>query len=141
MIRGMRRGDPKAEAIIYKWAWPTEEEEEIISRLPVESCRLLAVSENAMKICRGGVEVKEFDYSISIVGPGEDAKRAWGFAKKRGIPAVAKVQAANSWEMSSFPYVPAMDLVAQHASNLANEGVSGVMLSWSLGGYPSAKVS
>jgi hypothetical protein len=97
----------------------------------------MAVSENAMKICRGGVDEVENDYSISIVGPGENARRLWGYAQKRGIPSVAKVQAANSWELSSFPYLPVMDLVAQHAVNLANEGVNGVMLSWSLGCAPS----
>jgi hypothetical protein len=30
-----------------------------------------------------------------------------------------------------------LDLVAEHASNLSSAGVDGMMLSWSLGGYPS----
>jgi hypothetical protein len=30
-----------------------------------------------------------------------------------------------------------MDLVAEHCHNLASSGVNGMMLSWSLGGYPS----
>lgn len=137
MIRGMRKGNPKAEAIIYNWSWPTDEEESIVNLLPTEGVRLMAVSERGMEVCRGGIKVKEADYSISIVGPGENAKRLWRFAKNRGIPTVAKVQAANSWELSSFPYLPTMDLVAQHASNLANEEVDGVMLSWSLGCCPS----
>ena len=67
--------------------------------------------------------------------------RLWGFARERRIPAVAKVQAANSWELSSFPYLPTMDLVAQHAVNLANAGIDGVMLSWSLGCCPSPNLS
>ena len=137
MLKGMRKGDPNAEALVWNWAWPKDEEADIVARLPKEGCRLMAVSENAMPICRGGVSEEENDYSISIVGPGENAKRFWGFAKKCGIPAVAKVQAANSWEISPFPYIPTMDLVARHACNIANEGVNGVMLSWSLGCCPS----
>ena len=51
--------------------------------------------------------------------------------------AVAKVQVGNSWELSSVPYIPAVENVARHAKNLRDEGVDGAMLSWTLGGYPS----
>ena len=50
---------------------------------------------------------------------------------------MAKVQINSTWEMSIAPSIPALDLVAQHAENLSKEGVGGVFLSWSLGGYPS----
>ena len=141
MIEGMAAGNPDAEALVWNWQWPKDEEEYIVNRLPPGNCRLMAVSENDMPVRRGGVEERENDYSISIVGPGENALRLWGFAHARNIPAVAKVQAANSWELASFPYVPAMDLVAQHAVNLSNAGLGGVMLSWSLGCCPSPNLS
>ncbi len=141
MVEGMSKGSSSAEALVWNWAWPKEEEEAIVASLPKRGVRLMAVSENAMKVRRGGVEAVESDYSISIVGPGENALRFWNFAKAAGVPAVAKVQAANSWELSPFPYLPTMDLVARHASNLANAGVDGVMLSWSLGCCPSPNLS
>ena len=141
MVEGMSAGNADAEALVWNWQWPKDEEGYIVGRLPARNCRLMAVSENDMPIRRGGVDERENDYSISIVGPGENALRLWGFARERRIPAVAKVQAANSWELSSFPYIPAMDLVAQHAVNLANEGIDGVMLSWSLGCCPSPNLS
>lgn len=137
MIEGMTAGNPDAEALVWNWQWPKNEEKAIVDALPSRNCRIMAVSENGIKIRRGGVDAVESDYSISIVGPGENAKRLWKFAKEKGIPSVGKVQAANSWELSTFPYIPVMDLVAQHAVNLANEGVNGVMLSWSLGSCPS----
>ncbi len=137
MVEGMAKGEPNAEALVWNWQWPKDEEEYIVDRLPRRNCRVMAVSENDMPVCRGGVAERENDYSISIVGPGENALRLWRFARARGIPSVAKVQAANSWELSPFPYIPVMDLVAQHAVNLANEGIDGVMLSWSLGCCPS----
>ena len=141
MIEGMAKGDSKAEALVWNWAWPEEELSRIMSYLPAANCRLMAVSEHSVPICRGGVDEIEQDYSISIVGPGEDAKRFWKEARSRGIPVVAKVQVANSWELSPFPYLPTMDLVAKHAVNVMNEGVNGVMLSWSLGCYPSPNLS
>jgi len=39
--------------------------------------------------------------------------------------------------LSSVPYLPVMDLVAEHCNRLAKAEVDGMMLSWSLGGYPS----
>ena len=137
MIAGMRTGNPAAEALIWDWAWPSEETEAICAKLDKQNCRIMSVSENRMPFVRGGVKGIEQDYSISIVGPGESAKKLWGFAKENGIPRVAKVQANCSWELSPFPYLPVMDLVAEHAANLAKEDVSGVMLSWSLGCYPA----
>jgi hypothetical protein len=35
------------------------------------------------------------------------------------------------------PYLPVMDLVAEHCHRLASIGVDGMMLGWTLGGYPS----
>ena len=43
----------------------------------------------------------------------------------------------NTWELSTIPYLPVMNLVAEHCSRLNSAGVNGMMLSWSLGGYPS----
>ena len=76
-------------------------------------------------------------YSISSVGPGPQAVDNWKAAQAAGLRTVAKVQVNNSWELSTVPYLPVMDLVAEHCRNLASAGVDGTMLSWSLGGYPS----
>jgi len=82
-----------------------------------------------------------YDYSISVVGPGESALRVWSEAAAAGFSTVAKVQVANSWELSTFPYLPVDELNARHAVNLANAGVKGVMLSWSCGCYPAPNLS
>ena len=139
LVSGMREGNPDAEALVWDWSWPQGEDdaEAICGRLDRRNCRIMSVSENRMPYVRGGVEGVEADYSISIVGPGESAKRLWGIARAKGIKRVAKVQANCSWELSPFPYLPLMDLVAEHAANLAKEDVSGVMLSWSCGCCPA----
>ena len=77
------------------------------------------------------------EYSISSVGPGPRARRHWALAQKRGLQTLAKVQVNCSWELSAVPFIPVMDLVAQHCHNLASAGVDGLMLSWTVGGYPS----
>jgi hypothetical protein len=50
---------------------------------------------------------------------------------------VAKVQCGCTWELSAVPYIPALANVARHAANLRRLGVNGLMLGWTLGGYPS----
>jgi hypothetical protein len=50
---------------------------------------------------------------------------------------VAKIQAGNTWELSTVPYIPAVANVARHAENLSRAGVPEQMLGWTLGGYPS----
>lgn len=50
---------------------------------------------------------------------------------------IAKIQAGNTWEIAAVPYIPALKNVAEHAANLRKVKVNGMMLGWTLGGYPS----
>ena len=50
---------------------------------------------------------------------------------------LAKMQCGNTWELSAVPYIPAVANVARHAAHLRAQGVNGLMLGWTLGGYPS----
>ena len=136
MERGVHKAAPEAEVIVWDWKWPDEECKEMIENLP-KGCRLMSVSEWSKPIDRGGVKSAVGEYSISAVGPGPRAIRNWGYAREAGLKCMAKVQVNSTWEMAIAPSIPVLDLVAQHAENLSKEGVDGVMLSWSLGGYPS----
>src|SRR5690606_20790274 len=133
----VHRANPEAKVIVWDWGWHGHgEAPDVISRLP-ESVWLMSVSEWANPIERGGVPSKVGEYSISSVGPGPRAVRHWALAKSAGLKTVAKVQFNNTWELSAIPWIPALDLIAQHAANLAKVDIDGYMLSWTLGGYPS----
>ena len=135
--QGVHRGNPKANVLVWDWGWRDHgDAPDIIARLP-KSAWLMSVSEWGLALDRGGVKTKVNEYSISAVGPGPRATRHWKLAQAAGLKTAAKVQLNNSWELGSLPYLPVMDLVAQHCHNLASVGVDGMMLSWSLGGYPS----
>ena len=137
IAEGVHRGNPQAKVIAYDWGWRCHgDAPDIIARLP-KSIWLMSVSEWALPINRGGVRTSVGEYSMSAVGPGPRATRHWKLAKAAGLKTVAKVQLNNTWEISSVPYLPVMDLVAEHCHNLASANVDGMMLSWSLGGYPS----
>ncbi|MDQ6482100.1 hypothetical protein [Dyadobacter sp. LHD-138] len=122
--------------IVWDWGWKNEWAEEIISKLPPESA-LMSVSEWDLAIERGGIKSKVGEYSISSIGPGPRALRHWEIARKNGLKTIAKIQAGNTWEIAAVPYIPALENIATHAQNLRNTKVDGLMLGWTLGGYPS----
>ncbi|GAA4306138.1 hypothetical protein [Compostibacter hankyongensis] len=134
--RGVHQGNPEAKVIIWDWGWNDRYAAEIIRKLP-KSVWFMSVSEWAKTFERGGVRSAVGEYSISVAGPGPRAMSHWAMAKAAGLKTVAKVQLNNSWELSAVPWLPVMDLIAEHLSRLAAAHVDGQMLSWSLGGYPS----
>jgi hypothetical protein len=95
------------------------------------------VSEWSLPVERGGVRSEVGEYSISAVGPGPRAERHFRIAKEAGLPFGAKVQVNSTWEISAVPYVPALDLVAEHLDRLRRTGATHLMLGWTLGGFPS----
>ncbi len=142
---GVWAGNPNAKVIVWDWGWPDASDtkqkssdwpEQIINALP-DNVYLMSVSEWSKPITRGGVATTVGEYSMSTVGPGPRATKHWALAKKRGLKTLAKIQANCTWELSAVPYLPVMNLVAQHCANLADAGIDGLMLSWSVGGYPS----
>jgi hypothetical protein len=133
---GIRRAGGRQQLIAWDWGWNDAWVEDVIDRLPSE-VKFMSVSEWATPIQRGGVATEVGEYSISTIGPGPRARRHWGFARRRGLKTLAKIQAGNTWELSAVPYIPALANVAHHAVNLAAAGVDGLMLGWTLGGYPS----
>ena len=133
---GIRQSGTKVELIIWDWGWPDAWAEQIINGLPGDAS-FMSVSEWNMKINRGGIESIVGEYSISAVGPGPRAAKNWEIARKHGMKTIAKIQANNTWELSTVPYIPAVENVARHAANLRAAGVNGLMLGWTLGGCPS----
>jgi hypothetical protein len=134
--RGVHRGNPEANVIAWDWGWPDGEAERIIRGLP-KSVLLQSVSEWSTPIQRGGIDSIVGEYSVSVPGPGPRASRHWAWAREAGLRTMAKVQLNNTWELAAVPYLPVLDLVAEHVGNLAQVDINGMMLSWSLGGYPS----
>lgn len=133
---GLAKAGGKQKLIVWDWAWPDSVVADAILKLP-RDVLFMSVSEWDLPIRRGGVAATVGEYSLSAVGPGPRATRHWALAKARGIKTVAKIQAANSWELSAVPYVPAVANTAKHAVRLRAAQVDGLMLGWTLGGYPS----
>ncbi len=134
--RGQDRRDAGPTLIAWDWGWNESWAGEVIRQLPTEVA-LQSVSEWRLPIERGGVKTEVGEYSISAIGPGPRAQHHWQLARERGLKTMAKIQAGNTWELSAVPYIPAVENVARHAENLSRANINGLMLGWTLGGYPS----
>ena len=124
------------ELLAWDWGWSDAWAPDAIARLP-EGVSLMSVSEWSLPLDRGGGKATVGEYSLSAVGPGPRATRHWELARRRGLKTVAKIQAGNTWELSSLPYLPVLANVAEHAGRLRGLDLDGIMLGWTLGGYPS----
>ena len=125
--------------IAWSWGWNPADAPEIIRLLP-KDVAVMNVSEQGVKKLIGGTETSVLDYSISVEGPGEYAKDVWRRAHESGHRAYAKLQLNNSWEMSTVPFIPVLERTHRLLTRLIQAGESspdGLLLSWTLGGYPS----
>ena len=126
---------------VMAWGWSYEDfMEDILNHLPKDVI-FLSQSELHIPFNIGGVDGFVKDYSMSIIGPGEQAKKEWSIAKKRGLEIGAKVQINTTWEASTVPALPVFPSIEKHIAALKNEGVEHLLLSWTLGGYPCANIA
>ena len=135
-----RAVDPFIRTVAWTWAWDDFMSEEqiraCIDLLPREIV-LQSNSEAMQEFERGGVRGNVRDYSMSVPGPAPLAKRVWEYARECGHEVCAKVQVNVTWECSTLPFLPVFDLIRTHMQGLREAGVEHLMLSWTLGGYPS----
>ena len=139
--KGAHRVSPDIKVLAWDWAWGDRSSNsdiavDIINHMP-DNITLLCKSEQDNEFTFGGVTAKISDYSITKLEPGNTAKRNWAAARKRGLKLGAKVQINTSWECSTVPAVPLYPNIEKHMKKLRDEGVEDIMLSWTLGGYPS----
>lgn len=136
---GADRVNPDIKVIAWSWGWK-EDSADIIKKLP-DRVILQAQSELNVPFEKGGIKGTVVDYSMSNIGPSERSLGEWKLAQERGLEISAKVQVNTSWEASTCPALPVYPLIEEHIRRLKEVGVSNIMLSWTLGGYPSLSVA
>lgn len=136
---GVHAAKPEADVIAWNWSWFEDWWKTAIDRLRPD-VRLMCTSETYLATEAMGIQGLVGDYSMSKVGPGELARGMWRRAHRRGLDILAKVQLNNTWECSAVPYLPVPFLVKRHLRNLEREGINGLMVAWTLGGYPGGNL-
>jgi len=139
MLDGVRRVSEDIKVFAWSWGW-FEDYAEIISKLP-DDIIFLSQTDRGIPFEIGGVKGEVRDYSMSIIGPGEQARTEWRLARERGLKVGAKVQFSTTWEASTVPAIPVAPSIEKHMQRLSAEGVEHLILSWTLGGYPCANIA
>jgi hypothetical protein len=136
---GVHRGNPDAKVLISDWGWRGHgDARELITRLSGKPICLMSVSEWNLPIERGGIQSTVGEYSISSVGPGPRALPHWQTARDAGLKTGAEIQFNNTCEIATLPYIPVLDLVAEHYGKLlAAARPDAMLIGWTMGGYPS----
>ena len=141
MMKAIRDAQSKTTLIANLWGWAKymgfslKDTMDGIKALD-KDIAILCVSEFSKKFIRNHKKNEVIDYSISVIGPSDFSKKILLLAKQLGRKTYAKIQINNSWECSAVPYIPALNLMEKHLNNVKDLGVDGLMLGWSLGGYP-----
>lgn len=136
---GVHSAAPGARVIAWSWSWFEPWAKDVVDQLN-PGIELMCTSEDWLRTNVGGVEGSVIDYTISQVGPSAHSREIWAHARARGLKTHAKVQVNNTWECSAVPYIPVPFLVAEHLDGIKAAGVDGLMLSWTLGGYPGGNL-
>ncbi len=136
LYQGAASVNPDFKLIAWTWAWVEEVAHDAVNLMD-KKIGVMAVSERGIPKTYDNTTTKVDDYSISVVGPGEYAKNIWNQAKDAGHRAYAKCQFNNTWECAGVPFLPVFEKSYQHITGLVESGVGGLMLDWTLGGYPS----
>lgn len=139
IAEGVHAASTSATVIVWNWGWKEAWEAEAIDRLPGD-VSFMCTSEWGLSTSVGGAQSDLVDYSISQVGPSRRSLAAWERARQRGLKTLAKIQLNTTWECAPIPFLPVPDLVERHLANLTTAGVDGLMLSWTLGGYPGGNL-
>ena len=135
---GVHRGNPDAAVLISDWGWRGHgDAPDIIARLP-KTVYLMSVSEWHLPIERGGIQSTVGEYSISAVGPGPRSQAHWKTARETGLKTGTEIQFNNTCEIATVPYLPVMDLIAEHCINLRDAArLDAMLIGWTMGGFPS----
>jgi len=140
-----KRVNPDIRVFAWDWSWrigefmSPEEIKKCIELMPKDVV-LQSNRETELPTYVGGIKGEVNDYSVSVCGVSPYALEEWEYAKNTGHETCAKLQINNSWECSTIPYLPVYSLLTDNVELLAKNGVNHLMLSWTLGGFPSPNI-
>lgn len=140
VAEGAHRVNKDIKIMASSWAWHGDFRKEIIDRLPKDVI-LQTQSQRNIRFEIGGVKSEIVDFSLTHIGPGEVACEEWEWAKERGLEITAYLWINTSWECSTVPALPITPLVEKHIEGIREKGVKNLMVSWTLGGYPSRNIA
>lgn len=144
MERGMHAANPEAKLISWLYVpgngtgvqRSTEPLQDIARRTPPGVICQYNFESDGTKM-QLGRERHAGDYWLSYIGPSEAFTSIAAAAAEGGVELGAKLQACNSFEVTTAPYVPVPGNLYRKYAEMRRLGVTSVMQCWYIGSLPS----
>ena len=140
MIRGARKGNPKAELFSWFYQPQTSSEREswvyeCAAATPKDVSFLYNFESGVLRSQVGRIRCGG-DYWQSVPGPAQPFRRCAEAALAAGAPVAAKIQVGCSHELATLPFMPVPGTLYRKYAAMRKAGCSGVMQCWYFGNYP-----
>lgn len=138
MERGVHQAAPDARVI--SWLYVPEGDSEMVLELVRHTPPGVAVQfnfESGGSKMQLGKARSASDYWLSYVGPSDSFKRVAAAVNPDAAGISAKIQACNSHEVASVPYIPVPGQLFGKYNAMRGLGVNAVMQCWYFGNMPS----
>lgn len=136
---GLKEAKTGAKLIAWTWAWfpvlgwNDERIKECISKHD-KDIAVMCTSEDHL-VTEDGDAVG--DYSVAHIGPSDKTRGCAKLIKGENRKLFLKIQTNDSWECPSVPYLPVYPLQTENVKRSVEIGADGLVMSWTMGGYPS----
>lgn len=130
--RGVHRASPAAFVAAWSYLptqWPDPVGADYLARYPKDTVFFDQIETNDW-ITKGRLRKWVWDYSIDYAGPGDIFRRRIEIARRRGLPIFVKTETAIGLEMFQYPYVPALQRLADKWQVVRDQHPAGVHQAW-----------
>jgi hypothetical protein len=130
--QAVREAQPRAWVAAWPYTtvqWERPDRVEFVRQLPEHVAFWLAV-EKDQKYVKDGYVKHVWDYSIDFTGPSDDMQLVAPIVRETGHPLFVKTETGIGLEVFQFPYVPAMQHLADKWQCVRDLRPTGVQQSW-----------
>ena len=128
-VEGVRRANPEATVAVWPYSYFTGDRIELFEAMPKGITMFYTVEKDKM-LQKDGYKKSIWDYSADCVGPNDDIPRMARRSRDTGIPLFVKTETGIGLEVFQFPYVPAMQRLAEKWQVVRAQAPAGVQQSW-----------
>lgn len=132
VAQGVHRVAPRAFVAVWSYLptqWPDPVGAGYLERYPSDLVFIDQIETNDW-IPKGPLRKWIWDYSIDYSGPCDIFRRRIEIAQRRGLPVFVKTETAIGLEMIQYPYVPALQRLADKWQVVRNQHPAGVHQAW-----------
>lgn len=127
--RGIRAAGSDAGTAVWVYRWDQGDRRELFRCLPPDTAVFHHV-ENGGTYPRDGYRKTAWDYSVDCIGPTPEMTELAEFAHREKRPLFVKTETGGGLEVFQFPYIPAMQRLAEKWQVVRDLKPDGVHQSW-----------